>query len=126
MTQQQIEAVLKLEGPARYDHFIKVVADRGQAWGLHCDGWALAGEAEGIPVFPLWPAKEYAELCAAGDWSGYQPQAIDVDDIFDGLLPSLRERNTLLGVFPTPEGKGVVPDLEDFERDLTTELARLE
>jgi hypothetical protein len=124
MHPKQIEAVLKLPAPARYDHFIKVVADRQKAWGLFSDGWALAATSEGKPVFPLWPAREYAELAAVGDWTGYEPRDINIEELVDGLLPSLGERGTVLGVSPTPADKGVLPEISVFETDLRIELAK--
>jgi hypothetical protein len=39
---KQMEAVLALPGPKRFQHFIKVVADWQEVWGLYRDGWALA------------------------------------------------------------------------------------
>ena len=126
MNPKQIEAVLKLTAPKRYDHFIKVVADREEAWGLYNDGWALAGADDGQQVFPLWPRSEYAEMCAVGDWSEYTAKEIELEVLLEGLLPSLKERGTILGVFYTPEDKGVLPELEVFEQDLRTELKRFE
>jgi hypothetical protein len=126
INQAQIEAVLALPGPRRYAHFIKVAADQGCVWGLYADGWALAGSDEGGAVFPLWPAAEYAGLCAVAEWSGYEPRQIDLDDLLENLLPSLRERDTGLGIFYTPDDKGVLPTLDQFEHDLRDELAKLE
>jgi hypothetical protein len=126
MNPKQIEAVLKLPGSERYDHFIKVVADRQLAWGLYSDGWALAATSEGAPVFPLWPAKEYAELSAVGDWTGYSPREMDMDDFLEGLLPSLGERKTILGIFPTPDDKSLLLETATFESDLRVELAKFE
>ena len=126
MNSKQIESVLRLSGPKRYDHFIKVVADSQQAWGLYSDGWALASTTDGKAVFPLWPKSEYAELAAQGVWAGYRPKTIDMEDLLEGLLPSLGERNTVLGIFPTPEDKGVIPETADFESDLRIELAKFD
>lgn len=126
MNSKQVEAVLNLPAPKRYDHFIKVVADRQLAWGLFADGWALAATTEGKPIFPLWPAKEYAALCAVGDWAGYLPRDINMEDLLDGLLPSLSERGTELGIFPTSQDKGVLPEVAVFEADLRNELAKFE
>ena len=42
ITNKQIEAVLKLDGPKRYSYFIKVAADQRSIWGLYDEGWALA------------------------------------------------------------------------------------
>lgn len=51
---------------------------------------------------------------------------IEIHEVLDKLLPSLRERETLLGVFYTPADEGITPDLDEFERDLRTELSRIE
>lgn len=127
LTPKQIEAVLALSGPDRYRHFIKVAADQRRVWGLHHrDGWALAATAANEPVFPVWPAREYAERCASSEWSGYEPREIELDEFLYGLLPTLRERRTLLGVFYTPHDKGVTPSLDRLEEDLRAELARIE
>lgn len=126
MIAAQIEAILALPGPKRYSHFIKVAADERCVWGLFSDGWALSGTDRGVQVFPLWPGREYAERCASGLWAGYEPREIDLDTLFDRLLPKLEESATLAGIFPTPEDQGVTPDLEQFEADLRNELARIE
>jgi len=42
-TQKELEAVLRLDGPARYEHFVKRVADEEIAWGSGTTGgrsWA--------------------------------------------------------------------------------------
>ena len=126
LTLNQIEAILALSGKRRYAHFIKVSADQHRVWGLYNEGWALAATVDEIPVFPVWPASEYATLCAIEDWAEYKPKEIDLDDFFEALLPSLRERKTLLGVFYTPSNKGVTPTLKQIENDLWEELARIE
>ncbi len=123
---KQIQAVLALPGPKRYAHFIKVAADQRKVWGLHAEGWALASTDEGQPVFPVWPAREYAQLCAVGEWANFQPEEIDLDTLFESLAPKLRGNNTLLGVFPTPEDKGIMPDLAQFEENLREALAEIE
>lgn len=56
INQKQIEAVLALPAAKRYDHFIKLVADWQELWGLYNDGWAMAATESGEPVFPMWPA----------------------------------------------------------------------
>lgn len=126
LTQKQIAAVVALPGPKRYSHFIKVAADQNRVWGLFSDGWALAATSAGQDVFPLWPAAEYAQLCAAGVWSGYAPREIPLDESFQALLLRLRETGTSLGVFYTPTDQGVIPTYDEFESDLKSELSRIE
>jgi len=126
INEQKMQNVLALPAPKRYAHFIKVAADQRKVWGLYSDGWALAETTDGKRVFPFWPAKEYASLCARDDWSGYEPKEIDLDTLFQILFPKLKESNTLVGVFPTPTEKGITPELDQIKADLHNELARIE
>lgn len=123
LNQRQIEAVLKLDGQKRYEHFIKTIADTEEVFGLDKDGWALASDGE-YPVFPVWSAKEYAELCANGAWDGYEAVSFSLDEFMEELLPNLKGDGVLLGVFYTPEDKGVTPDIDKVLADLKTELEK--
>lgn len=119
---KQMEAVLALDGPKRFRHFVKVVTDRQEVWGLYQDGWALAGGDDGATVFPLWPASDYAQLCAVDDWQSYEPRAIPLHDFLTMLLPKLQQDGVLPGVFYTPAGKGVTPSAEELRAALEEEL----
>ena len=105
---------------------MKVIADQNRVWGLQQDGWALMGTNEGQAVFPVWPAEDYAIVCATGDWQRYVPTPIPMDSFLHDLLPSLKKSATLLGIFPTPDDKGVTPTLEQVENDVKAELSRIE
>lgn len=99
VSSRQMEAVLALPGVKRFEHFIKVIADWQEVWGLYQDGWALAAADDGTTVFPLWPAKEYAQLCALNEWKGFEPRAISLIDFTEVLLPKLKLEDVLPGVF---------------------------
>ncbi len=118
----QVQAVLALPGLERYDHFVKVVVDWEEVWGLHKDGWALAETDDGQPVFPLWPAEQYARLCATEGWQDFEPSSFSLDELMEELLPKLREDGVLPGVFFTPGDKGVTPTVEQLLEDLSSHL----
>lgn len=119
---KQLEAVLALTGARRFEHFVKVVVDWEQAWGLYQEGWALAAAEDGLPVFPLWPAKEYAQLCAVAEWDGHEPSPIALDKLLDELLPMLTRDGVLVGVFFTPSGKGTPVSADELRQALAVEL----
>jgi hypothetical protein len=119
---KQMEAVLALPGVKRFEHFIKVIADWQEVWGLYQDGWALAAADDGTPVFPLWPAKEYAQVCAVNEWKGYEPRSIGLSDFREVLLPKLKLDGVLPGVSFTPTSKGVTPSVDELKLALETEL----
>lgn len=123
---KQIQSVLALPGPQRYEHFIKIVADWEEVWGLYQNGWALAGTGDGVTVFPLWPAKEYAVLCANRRWADYEPKSFSLDGLINELLPKLKRDQMLPGIFYTPEDQGVTPEVDQFIADLQGEIAKYE
>jgi hypothetical protein len=126
LNQKEIESVVKLGAPKRYEYFIKRVADWEEAWGLYNDGWALARTNEGEQVFLLWPAKEYAELCATGDWVGYKATSIPISEVINELTPNLKKDRVLTGIFYTPENNGITPEWDRFIDDLNKECVQYE
>jgi hypothetical protein len=123
-TQKELEAVLRLDGPARFQHFVKRVADAESAWGLWREGWALLGDDAGADAFPLWPAREYAALLQTEDWANHEPSEIPLDDLLGELLPGLRAKGTSVAVFPKPDGRGVVVTADELEATLRRELEK--
>lgn len=121
---KQLESVISLPSSKRYEHFVKTIADWQEVWGLYQDGWALATTDDGGAVFPLWPAKEYAELCAEGEWRGYMPRPIGLDEFIDVLLPKMKSDGVLPGVFMTPSSKGVTPSVGELMAALEAELLK--
>lgn len=119
---RQMEAVLALPGGSRFEHFIKVIADWQQVWGLYQDGWALAESEDGTTVFPLSPAREYAQVCTLNEWKGFEPRAISLGDFTEVLLPKLKREGVLPGVFFTPTSKGVTPPVDELTAALRAEL----
>ena len=126
LSKKEIESVLKLDGPHRFEYFIKHVVDEEQAWGLWSDGWALMDDADKLSVFPLWPALEYAQRCAIGQWADYQPRNIALVSLLDELAPKLKNKGIQVGAFPTPDGKGVKLGSEELCRALRDEMRKYE
>ncbi|MGZ3457917.1 MAG: DUF2750 domain-containing protein [Archangium sp.] len=105
-SQERLQAVLRLPAARRYSYFLQRVVESGEVWGLDGEGWALALDDSGRDVLPLWPAPEFAALCATRLWSGFQPRAIRLKDLVENVLPQLEEEGMPVGVFFTPEGQG--------------------
>ena len=124
LNDKQIGAVLALPSEKRYEHFVKIVADWQEVWGLYNDGWALAATDTGVTVFPLWPAKEYAALCADKEWAAYAPRPFSLDDLLSELLPKLKKDGVIPGVYYTQHDKGITPTVDQFVSDLNEELEK--
>ncbi|GGJ94756.1 hypothetical protein GCM10007063_16610 [Lentibacillus kapialis] len=110
MKNEEIKAVSNLPAPKRYEYFIKKVADFEEVWGLFEDGWAISEDENGSPLFPFWPKKEFANLCAIHEWNGYRPKKIDLEEFIeewlpgmdaDGIRPSIFWNNTDSAVLET-------------------------
>ena len=126
VSDEERDAVLKLDAAQRYSYFVKRVADWEAAWGLWEDGWALVGGDDGRTGFPLWPAREYAWACAAGEWAGYRPGQIAIGDLVGEVLSRLQAEGVLVGVFPTPTGKGMLVEPNELGSSLRAECERYE
>jgi len=123
INQKQIDSVLILSGSQRYKYFIKKIVDWEEVWGLYNEGWALAGDENDIKTFPVWPAKEYAQLCAKNEWKNYKPEMISLAEFIDELLPTLKKDGVFLSVFNTPNNVAVTPSIDQILEDINTELA---
>lgn len=121
---RQMAAILALPPAARVKHAIKVIADRLQVWGLYKDedGWALVGLDDGTRAFPLWPARDYAELCALHAWAGHAACAIPLDDFMGILLAQYKREGILQAVFVTPASEGVTLTVDALLAALEEEL----
>lgn len=124
VNEKQLKVVLLLPPAGRYSHFIKKVVGWRRMWGLYSGGWAMSESPDGDPVPPLWPEREYAQRCAAGDWSAYEPRAIELDDALDNMIPMLRAKGIRPGVFFDADVGSVSATADDLERDLRAELQK--
>jgi hypothetical protein len=124
---KEIQGVLNTDGPTRYAHFVKQVADWQQVWGLRAsDGWVSVSDESGIPMFPVWPHPHYAQLAAIDGWENAAPASIEVHEWVQTWLPGLTVDGSMIAVFPTPQLNGVVVAPEMLKTDIENELVKLE
>lgn len=126
LTDVQIEAILHLEAPKRYEHFIKQAVAWRLVWGLWNEGWVSGQTSEGVDAFPVWPAREYAAFCAVDEWRDSQPRPILLPNLLDEIIPNISEAGDKLGVFPTPWDRAVFVDPNQVLGDLEIEIAKYE
>lgn len=121
-TNKKIESILKMTENERYNYFIRKVADFEEIWGLSDNGWALLGDDNGNQILPLWPEKDFAELCAVEQWKSYKPESIQLDNFLEKWIPGMMKDKTLVNIFLTPGSKGTVILPYDLNSDLQEEL----
>jgi hypothetical protein len=85
---------------ADHDRFLIEVTARAQVWGLYGkSGWAVT-ESEDDPdrlVYPFWSERADAAAHCTGDWSGFSPKAIALDDLLERWLPGMSDDGVLVG-----------------------------
>jgi len=124
-TDQEVDAVLKLDGETRYRYTLKKITDFGELWSVSArDGWCLGLALEGNETVPIWPAASYAQRCCTGEWKDCQPKNIDLDVWQTRWIPGMLQHNRTIAVFPVPRGKSVVVGLSRFMADLKEELEK--
>lgn len=123
---EKLAAVEAMDGAARYDYFLRKVADFECVWGLFSDGWASAASAEGRKLLPFWPEADFATACATGVWAAYQPKSISIGDFTSKWIPGMARDGLLVAVFPTAQSKGVFVEPSWLGQDLEAALSEYE
>ena len=120
---KEIERVSNLEPFERYKYFLKRVADSESLYTLKSDnGNYVISEIDDNRLFPMWSAREYAELCKENGWSDYIVEELTLDDLEEEIFDLIASERYLINVFPTQEKTGFIVDLDEFARDLSDEL----
>jgi hypothetical protein len=123
----EIAAVLQLDGGARYSYCVKKITDEKQLWSLmQDDGWALMADDTDQELIPIWPHEKFATLCATGFFADHQPKSIAIDTWLERWIPGMEKDGRIIAVFPTAESKGVLVDPRRFEADIREELLKYE
>lgn len=109
MNIKKIENIFRLPSKERFSYFVRKVTDFEEVWGLS-DGseWALLGDNNNNELFPVWPEKDFAEICATGPWNNYVPKLIKLDDFISKLSAKLKSEKINYAVFLTTENKGII------------------
>ena len=123
---KEFQNVTRLIPAARYEYFIKHVADWQHVWALWNDGWAMMGDSAGGELIAVWPHRVYAEAMAHGDWQGYAPKAIPLKEWMEKWLPGLVREKSKVALFPVLEGQALVVEPGRLRQDLEEELEKME
>ncbi|MCI0569535.1 MAG: DUF2750 domain-containing protein [Myxococcaceae bacterium] len=126
MHPKKLANVTAMDARARYDYFVRRIADSEEVWGLFNDGWATAANDLGDKALPFWPERELAEVCSTAEWATYTPARIPVAEFLQKWLRGMEQEALLVAVFPTPQDKGVCVQPSKLAADLKVELDEYE
>jgi len=108
MNSKQFESVLSLPDRDRFFHFVSKICDWEEIWSIKTDdGWATV-ESEGRRCIPFWPHPDYAKYFASGDWQGYHPESISLENFINNWLPGMQKDSNYVAVFPNKDFQGTV------------------
>lgn len=124
-SEREVAAILTLDGPKRYEHFLKRVADWEEICGLKTsEVWTIVEDEAGRRCIPFWPHHRYAEAYAAGD--GSTPKTILLADFLAKWLPEMERDGLRVAIFPAPAETGVVVEPSRLKEDLEAECEQYE
>ncbi|WP_336366080.1 DUF2750 domain-containing protein [Marinobacter sp. C2H3] len=120
MSNDSLDAILALDGEARYDYFLDQVFEEREVWILvnaSNQFLKIVSEDEGAAYLPVWPSEAFAKAygAKAGDLS---PKAISLPDFFRKWVPGLTGDGLDVGVFPGADGELWITEPEELRRDL--------
>jgi hypothetical protein len=123
LSEKEIEEILKLDAEKRFSYTIKRIADFETVWAIGDEkGFANYGDDTGNIAFAIWPFEAYAALCCKGEFANCKPEAIELNLFQEEYLPDFKNRKEKLAIFPLPTDKGIVMDIDEFEKRLNAEL----
>ncbi|RXJ72008.1 hypothetical protein CS022_18605 [Veronia nyctiphanis] len=83
------------------EQFVKASIQQKRVWGLSSkNGWVLCDSAffEDSEVIPFWTDEDEASQHCSGEWQGFEPEEISLDDFVSVWLSDLAEDDVLLGL----------------------------
>lgn len=121
MLNQEVKNVLQIDKKKQYEYFVKKVADFEEVWSLRDDeGWATLGVDEN-EFFPVWPKKEFADICISEEWKNYYPESIALEEFLDDWIDGLKEDNIRITVMWN-NGSGIDIEWDTLREDIEREL----
>ena len=117
MIYEEVKQVMKTDKRKKYEYFIKKIADFEEVWALKDEeGWATLGK-ENSTFFPVWPKKEFADICITDEWADYYSESIELDDFLECWLQGLKEDGIRVTVM-WYEGNGIDIDWDTLKIDI--------
>lgn len=130
MHPKQIENLLKLSNKERVEYFIRYCSDFEEVWGLttNKDNWIIFKDTDGDEIFPLWPHKELAELCAFEEHKemGVKPQSISIYSFIEEYIEDPDLKGVYYGIFYNDKREAIVLEGKTLKKELEEELKQYE
>jgi len=125
ITNKEIEAVSQLEAFQRYEYFIKRVADSEKMYTLVDEnGYFAIADIENTAVLSVWSASDFAKGNAIDEWGSFSVKEITIEEFEEDIIDIIEKNNWLINVFSIKGKSGFIVDLNEFAKDLSTEMQK--
>ena len=126
ITEQEIEAIIKLTPQQRYAYFLKRICDWEQVWTLYEDDYIVLNEAKNGKLYILlFPFKDFAEHYATNTrgMKGVSYKSFEINEFLETIIKKLQANNVSNAlVFPVANGYGLNVSMTDMVKDIQSEL----
>lgn len=125
ISQKETESLSKLSAFERYKYFIKRVADTELMYTLIDERGNLSiAEIEGKTIVSFWSAEEYAIINAVNQWKEYKVKELTLAHFENHIIDIVTQQAYLLNIFPIKDKTGFIVNINEFARDLVSEMEK--
>lgn len=126
LNQEEFQNTIALDHEARLTHFIEKVADWEELWGISDgEGWLVQAKGEQAYI-SLWPHPHFSEDIVKRFMPKNESAEIDFEFLLEELIPTLKQENIYIAVFPNQKWEGLLLSPADFESRLLEEVKKYE
>ncbi|WJG08901.1 DUF2750 domain-containing protein [Aliiglaciecola sp. LCG003] len=113
----ELDEIVQMSAEKRHAYLLSQVSLNKQIWILTDEHGCVMLNSEDEDCVPVWPAREFAQSWATGEWAECEPKAISLNDWYERWTKGLEGDGVCIAVFPNPEEEGIVvfPDVFDSE-----------
>lgn len=120
----EYQQIIALDHESRLAHFIEKVADWEELWAVSDgEGWLVQAKGDQAYI-SLWPHPRFAEDIVKRFMPKNQSAEMDFEFLLEELIPTLKQENIHIAVFPNQQWEGLLLNPDDFERQLLEEMKK--
>ena len=117
----EVDIILKLDSPKRFDYCLKRIVDWGEIWVLDHHGVVIYEDMNANKYCPIWPAKKFAEKAAIDDWANANAICIKVKSMMKDYSSIFTQENIQLAVLPNIENQATCLTIAEIKNYIENE-----
>lgn len=118
---QEFEAILKLDSHKRFDYCLKKIVDWGEVWTLEHNGMVVYEDSQANKYCPIWPARKFCENAIADDWINAKAICIKIEVFMKEYLSKLTQERISLAMLPNTKNQAVCLTTEEIKAHIQEE-----